>query len=198
MQSMEKNNITAKMLIIEGSEHSSWIKSRLSLSIGVLETPTYDFVAISITHFQTSLQPLWKCFVAIPSSVKAPHVYRSCMYSTKGRNANCNSCRKSWFWWNRKDKSSFSLATKFRNDSLDTRSLLHITGGGKGIHLFRKKEKVVVDFWRRIWQTIVLGSLYHGGAKSGKGWWWQLSKSLMTKNGNSLILDDKTRCFGDY
>ncbi|HNQ00163.1 MAG TPA: phage baseplate assembly protein V, partial [Bacteroidia bacterium] len=66
-------------------------------------------------------------------------------------------------------------------------------GGGKGMHFIPEKgEEVVVDFdGGDIDKPFVLGSLYHGGAKSGKGDGDNTIKSLMTKSGNSLILDDK-------
>ncbi|HNP47544.1 MAG TPA: phage baseplate assembly protein V [Bacteroidia bacterium] len=190
MQSMEKNSIAAKMLIVKGEGTHPGLKAGCRFQLES-QGNTYDFVAISITHFSNLLGHYENAFVAIPSSVKAPtytdpHVFRKGEMQTATVVENHDSDGigriKVRFHWQQSSEMTPWIRVTTPH-----------AGGGKGMHFIPEKgEEVVVDFdGGDIDKPFVLGSLYHGGAKSGKGDGDNTIKSLMTKSGNSLILDDK-------
>ncbi|MBL0259133.1 MAG: hypothetical protein IPQ03_17020 [Bacteroidetes bacterium] len=191
MIATEKNSIASKMLLVKGESTHPGIKAGCRFQIES-KGNTYDFVAISVSHFSNLIGHYENAFVAIPSSVKAPpytnpHTFR------KGEMQSATVVE------NHDTDGIGRIKVRFHwMQSSEMTPWIRVTtphaGGGKGMHFIPEKdEEVVVDFdGGDIEKPFVLGSLYHGGAKSGKGDSDNNVKSLMTKSGNTISLDDKS------
>ena len=131
----------------EGESTHPGLKSRLPLSIG--EPGKHLWLCRYFNHsFFKPSWPLRKCIVAVLFFSESP-TYADPRIFRKGRNANCNSCRKSWLWWR-----SEGIKVRFHwQQSSEMTPWIRVTtphaGGGRDTFI-RKRRRSSSWFWQSV------------------------------------------------
>lgn len=187
---LENNRIAAQLLYARGESKHDALRPGYKF---VVETANgnYDYIATTVNHMSNVAGHYENSFIAVPSTVKVPpytdpQVFREAGPQTAIVKENFDKDGvgriKVHFTW---QKSS------------DMTPWVRITtahaGNEKGMHFIPEvDEEVLVDFeGGDVEKPFVIGSVYHGGAKSGKEDKDNTIKMIMTKSGNSLVFNDE-------
>ena len=187
MKELDAKAATSRSLTVSGQSSVAELKPgyRFKIDIGG-NSPEY--IILSVNHYSSHAGNYSNNFTAVPSKVEVPpytdpHIIRKCEMQPAIVKDN-------------KDKDKLDrIKVKFAwsDNSPWMRILTPHSGKDKGWHFIPEiGEDVMVDFeGGDVDKPFVLGSLYTGAAKSGLGDDNNDIKSLKTRSGNTVILNDK-------
>ncbi|MBL0066434.1 MAG: type VI secretion system tip protein VgrG [Bacteroidetes bacterium] len=184
---LDSKAATARALTVRGQSSKAELKPghRFKISSGG-NSPEY--IVLSVTHSSARLGNYSNSFTAIPAKVEVPpytnpHVFRKGEMQPAIVKDNKDSDKLDRV----KIKFSWSEISPW------VRIATPHSGKGKGWHFIPEiGEDVMVDFeGGDVDKPFIVGSLYTGAAKSGLGDDNNDIKSLKTRSGNTIIMNDK-------
>lgn len=190
---LDKQRLASQLLIARGESRHGALRPGYKFVVST-GSGNYDYVATQVTHLSNNIGHYENNFVAVPASVNVPpytnpHVFRQANIQTAIVKENhdpdgINRVKVQLFW-----QSGSNLTPWVRLGTPHA-------GGGKGMHFVPEKgEEVIVAFeGGDVEKPFVVNSIYSGSAKSGTGDSDNNIKSLSTRSGNKISLDDKDGC----
>lgn len=187
VKDLDAKGATARALTVSGQSSVAELKPgyRFKIESGG-NSPEY--IILSVTHYSSHFGNYSNNFTAVPSKVEVPpytdpHIIRKCEMQPAIVKDN-----------NDRDKLD-RIQVKFAWSEFSPwmRILTPHSGKDKGWHFIPEiGEDVMVDFeGGDVDKPFVMGSLYTGAAKSGLGDENNDIKSLKTRSGNTVTLNDK-------
>lgn len=186
---LENSRIAAQLLFARGESKHHALRPGYKF---VVETANgnYDYIATTVNHFSHVSGHYENSFIAVPATVKVPpytdpHIFREAGPQTAVVKENVDKdglgrIKVHFTWQKTSDMTPWVRITTPH------------AGKDKGMHFIPEvDEEVLIDFeGGDVDKPFVIGSVYHGGAKSGKGANDNFVKMLMTKSGNAVIFND--------
>ena len=181
---------TARMILYSAKSRSSEVKVGRVIKI-VSGNKSSEYIVVSVTHSSAAHQTYHNEFVAIPKSVTVPH------YTDANWYPKCES-QVATVTSNEDDKGHDRIKVHFpwQQDGEDTPWLKVATpqaGEGRGFRMIPEvDEEVIIGFERNnAEKPYVIGAMFNAKGKSGSGTSSNNLKSIQTKSGNRLELNDE-------
>lgn len=187
---LEHDRIDSQLVTITGDTKHHGLKVGYKFNVETING-TYDIIPISLTHFSSVYGHYQNSFIAIPGTCKVPpytnpHLFRKAESQTATVKENHDTDGlnrvKVQFPWQKQNETTpwIRLATPH-------------AGAAKGFHFIPEiKEEVVVDFeGSDVDKPYVTNTIFNNKAKSELGDPDNNIKSIKTRSGNTIQLNDK-------